>query len=275
VKKGDFEKEGVKLKRFLVGSWSLHLKHFGAHLGAEQSFLHHTPLWWPQETEIATWTEEEWRMIKQIQGKWSRRCNRGWMRCRGTTRGERCPSAKGGRNPFNPHCARSAQTEQCAVASRNRANGKSLASHRIGAIAAPEGGKDADIEGKHLSHDGREFWGQRGRSPFPTTDPRVGEFPLHPIHIGDPVAVEMEDANVRQVWRDDKPWQPHAGLHPPDDVPCREWPDLVSRFLDFLDGRGVGVVLRAVGQQHRLLRHSEGHVQHAVCSHEAGYPDGR
>jgi len=28
VKKGDFEKEGVKLKRFLVGSWSLHPKHF-------------------------------------------------------------------------------------------------------------------------------------------------------------------------------------------------------------------------------------------------------
>ena len=39
MRKGDFEKERVKLKRFVVGSWSLHPKHFDTHRGAEQSSI--------------------------------------------------------------------------------------------------------------------------------------------------------------------------------------------------------------------------------------------
>jgi len=67
----------------------------------------------------------------------------------------------------------------------------------------------------------------------------------------------MEDADLRQVRRHDKPRQSHAGVHPPDDAPCGERPDLVSRVLNLPNRRGIGVVLQAVDQQHRLLRHSE------------------
>jgi len=56
----------------IVGVWSPHPKHFGAHRGAEQSWADRPidliPLWWPQVTGPVTLTEEDDRRSSWHQG---------------------------------------------------------------------------------------------------------------------------------------------------------------------------------------------------------------
>jgi len=100
----------------LVGAWSLHLKHFGAHRGAEQSPTDLIPLWWPQEIEQATQTEERWHTIKLTRERWLGRYNRGWMRCRETTK-RRCTFYERRTPPFGEKTKPSPQPPLCPIRS--------------------------------------------------------------------------------------------------------------------------------------------------------------